>query len=91
MSDINVQLKEYEEELRKMFICTFGYYEAEEEMILRCLDAIKTKDMECLKQDLVVFCAGDEKVLRVDNTRVSLILHRYGIWQYVKEKIEEQN
>ena len=86
-----VDIKKCEEELRKMFICTFGYSEAEEEMLLRCLDAIKAKNMDVLKQDLVIFCAGDEKVLRVDNTRVSLILHRYGIWQYVKEKIEENN
>lgn len=78
-----------ERELRRMLVCTFGYFEVEEEVKKRCIEAICEKDMDCLKRDLCVYCSGDGNVFEMDAGKVCLILYRYGIWQYVKRKISE--
>lgn len=77
------------EELERMLVCTFGYWEVEHEILLRCLEAIKIQDMSPLKKNLCVFCAGDFSVYEMSAARACLRLYKTGIWKYVKKKIEE--
>lgn len=83
------EFKEIEKQLQRLLVCTFGYYEVEEEVKQRCIEAIKEKDMGYLKKDLYVYCSGDGTTFEMKAGMVCLILYRYGIWQYVKSKIEK--
>ena len=76
-----------EQELRHMLVCTFGYSEVEDEIRNRCIEAIREKDMEYLKKDLKVYCNSEGIVYELKAVSVCLILYRYGIWQYVKNKV----
>lgn len=84
-----VKLDKIERDLRRMLVCTFGYFEVEEEIVKRCLEAIQKKDMNCLKRAVCVYCIGDGSVFEMNAGMVCLILYRYGIWQYVKRKMSE--
>lgn len=83
------KFKEIEIQLQRMLICTFGYYEVEDEIKQRCVEAIKKKDISYLTKDLCVYCSGDGTIFEMKAGMVCLILYRYGIWQYVKSKIEK--
>ncbi len=74
-------------ELRRMLVCTFGYSEVEDEIRRRCIEAICKKDMKYLKKDLKVYCSSEGINYELKAVRVCLILHKNGIWQYVKEKV----
>ena len=86
-------------ELRRMLVCTFGYSEVEQELIelekievedevrKRCIEAICKKDMKYLKRDLNVYCSSEGIDYELKAVSVCLILYRYGIWQYVKNKV----
>lgn len=82
------RMAKIEKELHEKLICTFGYFEVEEEILMRCMEAISTKTMDPLKKDLEVFCPGTDSVFKMSGAKVALRLHRYGIWQYVEEKIK---
>lgn len=74
-------------ELRRMLVCTFGYSEVEDEVRKRCIEAICKKDMKYLKRDLNVYCSSEGIDYELKAVSVCLILYRYGIWQYVKNKV----
>ena len=86
---MDVDINECKEYLEKKLVCTFGYMEVEEEILERCLEAIKAQDMSPLKKNLCVFCAGDFSLYQMRAARVCLRLYENGIWQYVKEKIKQ--
>lgn len=83
--------KKCREELAKKLVCSFGYSEVEEEVLERCIEAIKTKNMVHLKQPLVVYCAGAEKLVKMAPEKVKIVLQNRGIWQYVESEIAETN
>lgn len=82
-------VKKCERELANMLVCTFGYWEVEDEILQRCIEAIKAKNMEPLKKNLCVFCSGDFSLYQMHVGKVALKLWKNGIWQYVKQKIEQ--
>ena len=86
---MDVDINECKEYLKTKLVCTFGYSEVEDEILERCLEAIRAQDMACLKKNLCVFCAGDFSLYEMKAARVCLRLYHYGIWQYVRQKIEE--
>lgn len=80
-------LNKVDRELRHMLVCTFGYSEVEDEIRKRCLEAIRKKDMSYVKRDLKICCVREGICYELKAVSVCLILYRYGIWQYVKNKV----
>ena len=78
---MNTEMNKCRRELVAMLVCSFGYFEAEDEIVERCLVAISKKDMAPLERGLSVFCAGDETILKVSAEKVKETLERCGVWQ----------